>query len=372
MNVTYTAEADTGWNLTGNPFGASIEWDHLSWTKTNISSTIYVWDPDANNGNGEYLYWNGVTGTLPDGIIPPFQAFWVKANGDNPVLKVDKSAKTTGGTFYRKDSNTQTNDTPIIEFMIESKEMKARSHLMFSESGKKEWDKRDGYWLTPLSNTYLELYTILEDNSRLSLNNLPRKFGVPIEIPIFIGGFKNGNGISGSATLSWSTNTQIPEGWTLTLTDKETGKTVDMRDDPFLQINLSAAKEKRAPNFSYSGIPVTKGKAKNKDKNARFVLKISPGSDASNIPEQMKVHQNYPNPYNTNTKIEFGLPQKTEVTIEVFDILGRRVAYLANEKLYPAGFHTISWTPNNLASGIYLYRVRTEEKAITKKMTFIK
>jgi hypothetical protein len=86
----------------------------------------------------------------------------------------------------------------------------------------------------------------------------------------------------------------------------------------------------------------------------------------------MKVHQNYPNPFYPSTKIEFGLPQKTEVTIEVFDILGRRVAYLTNDQLYPAGFHTITWTPNNLASGIYLYRVRTEERAITKKMTYIK
>ncbi|WP_176466310.1 invasin domain 3-containing protein [Aliifodinibius salipaludis] len=372
LNVTYTAEADTGWNLVGNPYGASIDWNHISWTKTNISNTIYVWDPDANNGNGEYLYWNGVTGTLPDGIIPPFQAFWVKASGSNPQLKVDKSAKTTGGTFYRKESGKQINDTPIIEFMLESGDMKTRSHITFSNSGKKEWDENDGYWLTPLSDTYLELYTILENDSRLSLNNLPRKFGSSIEIPIFIGGFKNGQGISGSALLSWSTNTQIPEGWTLTLTNNKTGKTVDMRNNPFLQTNLSSSKEKKAPNYTYSGNPVTKGKAKNKEENARFTLKISPGSDADDIPEQMKVHQNYPNPFNTSTKIEFGLPQKTEVTIEVFDILGRRVAYLADDKLYPAGFHTITWAPTNLASGVYLYRVRTEEKAITKKMTFIK
>ena len=372
LNVTYTAEADTGWNLAGNPFGASIDWDHNSWTKTNISNTIYVWDPDANSGNGEYLYWNGTTGTLPNGIIPPFQAFWVKANGNNPVLKVDKSAKTIGGTFYRKGTEKQTNDIPIIEFMLETEQLKARSHLTFSEAGKKKWDKNDGYWLTPLSNTYLELYTILNNDSRLSLNNLPRKFGVPIEIPIYIGGFKNGTGISGSATLSWSTHSQIPEGWTLTLTDKKTGNTVDMRDNPFLQINLSSSKEKKAPNYTYSGIPVTKGKTKNKEENARFVLQISPGSDAESIPEKLKVHQNYPNPFNPSTKIDFGLPQKTEVTIEIFDILGRRIAYLVDDKLYPAGFHTITWTPNNLASGIYLYRVRTKEKAITKKMTFIK
>ncbi|HCI72323.1 MAG TPA: hypothetical protein DHV30_17700, partial [Balneola sp.] len=91
FGITYTAAADTGWNLIGNPFAATIDWDdNTNWTKTNVENTIYVWDPSANGGNGEYLTWNGTTGTLGGGLISPFQGFWVKANAVAPVLKVNK------------------------------------------------------------------------------------------------------------------------------------------------------------------------------------------------------------------------------------------------------------------------------------------
>lgn len=100
--VTYTAAGDTGWNLIGNPFLASIDWDDGNWTKTNMDNSIYVWSDTANSGNGDYLTWNGLTGSLGDGKIAPFQGFWVKANGNGaPVLKVEKTSKTTNGIFYK-------------------------------------------------------------------------------------------------------------------------------------------------------------------------------------------------------------------------------------------------------------------------------
>ena len=58
FGITYTTSADSGWNFIGNPFRASIDWDdEAQWTKTNVESSIYIWDPAANNGNGEYLTW---------------------------------------------------------------------------------------------------------------------------------------------------------------------------------------------------------------------------------------------------------------------------------------------------------------------------
>lgn len=48
LNVTYTAEADSAWNLVGNPYGAAIDWSSSNWTRTNIDETIYIWDPNTN------------------------------------------------------------------------------------------------------------------------------------------------------------------------------------------------------------------------------------------------------------------------------------------------------------------------------------
>ncbi|MCH2450892.1 MAG: hypothetical protein MK198_12210 [Gracilimonas sp.] len=64
-----------------------------------MDNVIYVWDPSTN----DYLDWNGISGSLGSGEVKPFQAFWVKANGNGtPSLRVNKSSKTAGGTFYGK------------------------------------------------------------------------------------------------------------------------------------------------------------------------------------------------------------------------------------------------------------------------------
>jgi fibronectin-binding autotransporter adhesin len=95
---------DYGWNLVGNPTPNTINWNASGWTKTNIDGTIYIWDPADTSGG--YSVWNGTTGTnnIVDGLIAPFQAFWVKANAASPILKCDNGVKTTGGNFLGKIS----------------------------------------------------------------------------------------------------------------------------------------------------------------------------------------------------------------------------------------------------------------------------
>lgn len=89
------------------------------------------------------------------------------------------------------------------------------------------------------------------------------------------------------------------------------------------------------------------------------------------IPTDVSLKQNYPNPFNPNTKISFTLPSANQVDLEVFDILGRRVASLVDERL-GAGSHTINFDASSLSSGIYLYRLTAGEATISRKMTLIK
>src|SRR5690606_16046602 len=53
--VTYSTAADSGWNLVANPLAATLDWDHASWTKTNMDNAVYVWSDSANAGLGDYL-----------------------------------------------------------------------------------------------------------------------------------------------------------------------------------------------------------------------------------------------------------------------------------------------------------------------------
>ncbi|MBI5037728.1 MAG: VCBS repeat-containing protein [Candidatus Kerfeldbacteria bacterium] len=93
--------------------------------------------------------------------------------------------------------------------------------------------------------------------------------------------------------------------------------------------------------------------------------------DAESLPISFSLSQNYPNPFNPVTNISYSLPNASHVTLEVFNILGQRVAKLVDGDL-PAGDHTIVWEADKQASGIYFYRLRTEDAVETKKMLLLK
>ncbi len=93
--------------------------------------------------------------------------------------------------------------------------------------------------------------------------------------------------------------------------------------------------------------------------------------DESGIPEKFSLSQNYPNPFNPSTNIRFELPKAGLVTLEVFNMLGQKVATIVNEQ-FVAGTHTVRFDGSNLSSGVYIYRVHTSGKSIAKKLTLIK
>jgi hypothetical protein len=89
------------------------------------------------------------------------------------------------------------------------------------------------------------------------------------------------------------------------------------------------------------------------------------------LPEQYSLSQNYPNPFNSNTIISFHLPEPSNVKIEIFDILGRKIQTLLNEYT-PTGHHQVQWSSGGLSSGIYFYNIKTDNYSETKKMLLIK
>lgn len=79
---------------------------------------------------------------------------------------------------------------------------------------------------------------------------------------------------------------------------------------------------------------------------------------------------NYPNPFNPTTTLKFILPAASDVTLRVYDILGREVATLVNDRL-EAGEHKVSFDASRLASGVYLYQLQAGNFAETRKLTVI-
>ncbi|MCB2201361.1 T9SS type A sorting domain-containing protein [bacterium] len=101
------------------------------------------------------------------------------------------------------------------------------------------------------------------------------------------------------------------------------------------------------------------------------------GDDLPNeLPNSFALAQNYPNPFNPSTYIEFSLPTAGHTTIEVFNVLGRRVRTILDEQM-PAGYHRVifdgrSSSGEELSTGVYFYRLKTDEHVASKKMILMK
>jgi len=105
-----------------------------------------------------------------------------------------------------------------------------------------------------------------------------------------------------------------------------------------------------------------------------------PGGNTPSIPHAFSLSQNYPNPFNPTTTISFDIPgedgEKKHVKLTVYDIRGRHVRTLVDEKLQP-GTHKVVWNGKkelgqHLSSGIYLYTLKSGDRTYTKKMVVFK
>ena len=93
------------------------------------------------------------------------------------------------------------------------------------------------------------------------------------------------------------------------------------------------------------------------------------------LPQSFSLGPNYPNPFNPSTIIPYQLPAAAQVRLEVFNLLGQRIASLVDQQ-QSAGFHTAAWNATNasgqaVAAGVYLYRLRAGSQQQTRRMVLI-
>jgi hypothetical protein len=98
---------------------------------------------------------------------------------------------------------------------------------------------------------------------------------------------------------------------------------------------------------------------------------VSIGNLNSELADKYFLSQNYPNPFNPETKIQFSIPKNGLVKIVVYDMLGREVKELVNE-FKQQGSYNVSFNGANFSSGIYFYKLITDDFIETKKMILVK
>lgn len=109
-----------------------------------------------------------------------------------------------------------------------------------------------------------------------------------------------------------------------------------------------------------------------------LILKTTTGGEfiginqiSSEIPKSYYLQQNYPNPFNPITNIKFNIPKRSNVKISIYDILGKEISVLVNEELNSGTFE-VNWDASNFPSGVYFYKIETDEFSESKKMVLVK
>ncbi|WP_421774187.1 T9SS type A sorting domain-containing protein [Gracilimonas sp.] len=104
---------------------------------------------------------------------------------------------------------------------------------------------------------------------------------------------------------------------------------------------------------------------------AGFETMITTSIEEEPTPQQVYLHQNYPNPFNPSTTISYELSEAGLVKLEIFDLLGERIAILVNENK-SSGVHSTRFDATGLSSGFYIYRLETNTATHMKKLLFLK
>jgi hypothetical protein len=107
------------------------------------------------------------------------------------------------------------------------------------------------------------------------------------------------------------------------------------------------------------------------DFEAGWNSETSAADNAAPVPIQFKLGQNYPNPFNGSTTIDYALPKTGNIRLEVYNILGQRVAVLLEERK-EAGLYSYTWDAAGWPSGVYFYNLKIGKNSGTKKMLFLK
>tara|TARA_B100001250_G_scaffold309730_1_gene271666 strand:+ start:98 stop:3433 length:3336 start_codon:yes stop_codon:yes gene_type:complete len=353
------------WNLMGNPYGLSVDIGQmLSDNNGKFNSTIYALDLT----NPGYKTHNGVVGNIENDEIKPFDGFWIQADSDGDVFEfteqsIRKGSLNNAGRTITDDSNGS------AVFTFTNGDYSSSTYLSFTPEGQINLDPADADRLVPMSPAEHLTSMIYESNKSLAINNLPFDLSTDISFPMDVMMLSPTD--DGYATqteqvdLAWDI-TDLPEGITLELTNNITGQNIDLTGELSATISLPS-KGSFLTSGDFMGTYPVVGQS-------QFTLSVygTLAAVADDVlPERLTLHSAYPNPFNPSTLIRFDLANADMVSLEIFDIAGRKVASLINEYMIP-GNHQISWNPGSLSSGIYLVNLVVGTETFNEKITFIK
>jgi hypothetical protein len=342
-----------GWNLVGNPDTRTVSWA-VDFTRTNVDNVAYRW----NNTTSSWQATDGQTLNPSAGGIPAFEGFFVKANASNPVLHYQAAP-----AKQERDVSTPS----IVEIHLRAGTFHASAQVeMYPLEARLP---SDALSLSPLSTaggslTLLDWKEVVEQPDiryylRKSLHR-PQESRQFEALALFSDADEHTvtiikKNFTGTDKLLFIQNSELEVSDSLTFV-------LDTR-------GLHKKRQKAEPTFEISSA------------SAVFtqlgVFTIVPGASAVNntadspLPAAFALHPAHPNPFNPATQLRFSLPETAYVSLEVFDISGRKVASLLRERR-GAGNHAVSFNAAGLSSGVYIVLLHANSKTVHQKITVLK
>jgi len=218
---------DYGWNLVGNAYPSSFNWEDASLTKTNIDNTIYYW-----NGT-QYVTYNGTTHIGSSGVtqfVPPQQGFFIHANDASPVFTVTQQSRTH---YLQQFMNSPSFTEGLFRLFVTGNGYNDETILLFNDDASNGFDSDyDAYKLYGIDEAP-QLYSY-GGGEKMAMNVQP--FEGPIETVNL--GFEAG--ISGMFTITADGQDNFPGNTSILLEDKKLNKIIDLRIDSTYTFNASA------------------------------------------------------------------------------------------------------------------------------------
>ncbi|MCP9290311.1 lamin tail domain-containing protein [Gracilimonas sediminicola] len=365
------------WTLVGNPFTSNFELDQLTGNDSGegvndgLVSPASFWDDGiATDESGSWITEN--FGSSNGEVISTWSGFFIQRNsGSTTQLTFPGAGKTSDVATASYFSKEKTKEFREIELLLEAPDNQVdRSlKLYFSNQSIEGRDGFDGGKLIPLNGSpFISFINDFGKGSELFVQDArPLNPETEQKYELALGD----EGVRGTYTLSWPEMTNIPDDWSFTLTDFETGNTMNMIPGSSYEFNVEAVQKVR----TVSVLNLAAMEASAEEVNSRFSITLKTSTTTStekaDEPQTFALKQNYPNPFNPNTTIEYSVSKSATVTLTVYNVMGQQVATLVNETK-PVGTYRVSWNAADMASGIYHYRLQAGNQVMIHQMTLIK
>jgi len=367
------SRASEGWHLLSNPYPFTVSWSRIvaDLTPGQIHGNIYVWDSNRSGGPG-YRDTSDPADTENgwSGDIAPFQGFMVNTLVDGGIFQLqvahERNEAGNAGMY-----NTQ--ELVLARLRLSGDGKHASSSIIFDDEKALYPFSYNAYRMGSLVTDYLHLFTTNgADDTAWRVQHVPRNGTFTKELPLHVHTTTGGQFILEADML------QGLDGIEIRLADHYTGQNLLIEEGFSYSFSTDESEVLKSVNSNLEALMLTSKptvKLDHGSPQSRFTLTINVNYTNTEVEEELpnivQLGQNYPNPFNPTTQIQYALPEATNVRLEIFNVVGQRVATLVSGQ-QSAGQHSVSFDASNLASGVYVYRLMAGSFIETKKMLLIK